>query len=157
VTNVRSAAEMHAAVMQSLPSADIVVMAAAVADYSPRRQVGKIEKGDGPLIVELVRTPDILADIGRMRSGSRSPVVIGFAAESGDPVRRGREKLVRKNADMIVANDISHADAGFDADTNAVTLITRDGDEPIGLTSKAQVAAAILDRAQAMLAQSLAS
>lgn len=157
VTSVRSAAEMHAAVMQALPSADIVVMAAAVADYAPRRQAGKIEKGDGPMVVELVRTADILADIGRMRSGSRSPVVIGFAAESGEPVRRGREKLLRKNADMIVANDVSRADAGFDTDTNAVTLITRDGDEPIGLTSKAQVAAAILDRAQAMLAQALAS
>jgi phosphopantothenoylcysteine decarboxylase/phosphopantothenate--cysteine ligase len=78
-------------------------------------------------------------------------VLVGCAAESGDPVRRGREKLERKNADMIVANDISRADAGFDADTNAVTLITADGDEPVALASKAQVADVILDRAEQIL------
>jgi phosphopantothenoylcysteine decarboxylase/phosphopantothenate--cysteine ligase len=132
-------------------SAAIVVMAAAVADYTPRaRAGGKIEKSDSPMSLELVRTPDILAELGASRAG-RDQVLVGFAAESGDPVRRGREKLERKNADMIVANDISRADAGFDADTNAVTLITADGDEPVALASKAQVADVILDRAEQIL------
>ena len=79
---------------------------------------------------------------------SRAP---GFAAESGDPVRRGREKLQRKNADMIVANDISRTDAGFDTDMNAVTLITAEGDESIALAPKAEIASAILDRAEQIL------
>jgi phosphopantothenoylcysteine synthetase/decarboxylase len=79
-------------------------------------------------------------------------VLVGFAAESGDPIRRGREKLQRKKADMIVANDISRADAGFDADSNAVTLITAGGDEPVSLAPKAQIAGVILDRAEQILA-----
>lgn len=157
ITRVRSAAEMYRAVLASLPGTDIVVMAAAVADYTPQRRPGKIEKSDGPMALELVRTPDILAEVGRLRGGTGAPVIVGFAAESGDPVARGREKLMRKNADMIVANDISRTDAGFDADTNAVTLVTRTGDEPVPLTSKAHVAAVVLDRAQRMLAQPLAS
>lgn len=151
ITRVRSAADMHAAVMTHAAGADIVVMAAAVADYTPRqRAAGKHEKSDGPLSLELVRTPDILAGLGAM-PGPRRPVLVGFAAESGDPVRRGREKLERKRADMIVANDISRADAGFDADTNAVTLITPSGEEPVALAPKAQIAGVILDRAEQIL------
>jgi phosphopantothenoylcysteine decarboxylase/phosphopantothenate--cysteine ligase len=157
VTRVRSAAEMHAAVMTAVRGADIVVMAAAVADYTPHRRAGKIEKSDGPLSLELVRTADILADVGRLRGGAGAPVIVGFAAESGDPVARAREKLVRKNADMIVANDTSRPDAGFDTDTNAVTLVTRDGDEAVALASKAEIASVILDRAGRMLAHTLAS
>ena len=151
VVRVRSAAEMHGAVMSHASAAAIVVMAAAVADYAPRaRAGGKIEKGDGPMALDLVRTPDILADLGARRSAS-GPVLVGFAAESGDPVRRGREKLQRKNADMIVANDISRPDAGFDADTNAVTLITAEGDETVALAPKTQIAGVILDRAEQLL------
>lgn len=148
---VRSAADMHAAVMAHAGSAAIVVMAAAVADYTPRaRARGKLEKTDSPTALDLVRTPDILADLGSRKSDT-GPVLVGFAAESGDPVRRGREKLQRKNADMIVANDITRADAGFDADTNAVTLITADGDEQVALAPKAQLAGVILDRAEQIL------
>ena len=151
LVRVRSAAEMHAAVMSQAASAAIVVMAAAVADYTPRaRADGKIEKKDAPLALDLVRTPDILADLGANRSGG-GPVLVGFAAESGDPVRRGREKLQQKKADMIVANDISRADAGFDTDTNAVTLITADRDEAVALAPKAQIAGVILDRAEQLL------
>ena len=84
---------MHAAVRSHAPAADIVVMAAAVADYTPlRRAEGKIEKTAGPLELSLVRTTDILAALGRERAGSPKPVLIGFAAESGDPVERGRAK-----------------------------------------------------------------
>lgn len=152
VVRVRNAAEMHAAVMAQAAQADILIMAAAVADYTPRRRAdGKIEKTDGPMALDLVRTRDILADVGAMRPAGVNKVLIGFAAESGDPTVRAREKLTRKNADMIVANDITRADAGFDADTNAVTLVTAGNTEPVPLASKAQVAGTILDRAETLL------
>jgi phosphopantothenoylcysteine decarboxylase/phosphopantothenate--cysteine ligase len=149
---VRSASDMHAAVQQHARASDIVVMAAAVADYTPERSsAGKIEKSEGPLDLRLVRTPDILAELGRMRGTSLKPVLVGFAAESGDPVERGRAKLVRKHADFIVANDITRADAGFEADTNAVTIIGHDSEETIALTSKTDIASRILDRAELSL------
>jgi phosphopantothenoylcysteine decarboxylase/phosphopantothenate--cysteine ligase len=151
---VRSAAQMHTAVTAQAAHADIVVMAAAVADYTPRQRAGgKIEKSDTPMAVDLVRTADILADLGTARTAGSGPVLIGFAAESGDPLARAREKLTRKKVDMIVANDISRSDAGFDADTNAVTLVTADAADPIPLASKAQIAGIILDRAEALLAR----
>ena len=151
IVRVRGAAEMHSAVMAHAATAAIIVMAAAVADYTPRRRVdGKLEKTDAPMSLDLERTPDILADLGAAKTAA-GPVLVGFAAEAGDPVRRGREKLERKHADMIVANDISRGDAGFDADTNAVTLVTATGDEPIALAPKAQIAGVILDRAEQIL------
>ena len=150
--SVRSASEMHVAVQRHAPSSDIVVMAAAVADYTPEQAAaGKIEKSDAPLELRLVRTPDILAELGRARGTSSKPVLVGFAAESGDPVERGRAKLVRKHADFIVANDITRPDAGFEADTNAVTIIGSDAEETIALTSKSDVASRILDRAELSL------
>jgi phosphopantothenoylcysteine decarboxylase/phosphopantothenate--cysteine ligase len=151
IVRVRGAAEMHTAVMAHAAAAAIIVMAAAVADYAPRRRAGgKLEKTDAPLSLDLVRTPDILADLGAARTAG-GPVLVGFAAEAGDPARRGREKLERKHADMIVANDISRTDAGFDADTNAVVLVTAGGDEPVALAPKAQIAGVILDRAEQIL------
>lgn len=152
VVRVRTAAQMHAAVTAQAAQADVVVMAAAVADYMPRiRAEGKIEKSDTPLSLDLVRTPDILAELGAARGGSTQPLLIGFAAESGDPVARAKDKLTRKKADMIVANDITREDAGFDAETNAVTLVTESGSEAVPLASKAQVAGVILDRAETLL------
>lgn len=152
VVRVRNAEQMHTAVMAQAPQADVVIMAAAVADYTPRLRVdGKIEKTDGPRSLELVRTRDILADLGTARGTAAHPVLIGFAAETGDPVPRAEEKLARKKVDMIVANDISRTDAGFDADTNAVTLVTVHGSEPVPLASKAQIAGVILDRAEPLL------
>jgi phosphopantothenoylcysteine decarboxylase / phosphopantothenate---cysteine ligase len=149
---VRSAEQMHAAVQRHALDADIVVMAAAVADYTPaRRAAGKIEKSDAPLELSLIRTPDILAELGRLRAGRSRPVLVGFAAESGDPLERGRHKLVRKGADMIVANDISTDGSGFDADHNAATIITADGAEPFPVGPKAALAVTILDRAEALL------
>jgi phosphopantothenoylcysteine decarboxylase/phosphopantothenate--cysteine ligase len=151
--HVRSAEEMHRAVLAQAGTADVCLMAAAVADYTPRERAGgKIEKSDAPLALDLVRTRDILADLGSA-PGSRPSILIGFAAESGDPVVRAREKLTRKGADLIVANDISRADAGFDADTNAVTLVTAEGNEPVALASKADVARVILDRTETLLAR----
>ena len=143
---------MHTAVTAVASGADIVVMAAAVADYTlSSRADSKIEKTDGPLQLSLVRTPDILADLGAARRGTDRPVLIGFAAESGDPVARGREKLRRKRADMIVANDISRNDAGFDSELNAATLITSHDEEAFPLGAKTGLASRILDRAADML------
>jgi phosphopantothenoylcysteine decarboxylase / phosphopantothenate---cysteine ligase len=149
---VRSAAEMHAAVQQHAMASDVVVMAAAVADYTPEKPAaGKIEKSDRPLELRLVRTADILGELGRMRGKNPKPVLVGFAAESGDPVERGRAKLASKHVDFIIANDISRADAGFDADTNAGTIISQDSEETIALTPKTDLAARILDRAELRL------
>ena len=152
LVRVRSAAEMHQAIRAAMPSADIVVMAAAVADYTPQGPVdGKIEKGSAPLELRLVPTTDILLELGTSRGAGTRPVLVGFAAESGDPVARGREKLARKRADIIVANDISRSDAGFDSDANAATIVTADGAEPFPLGPKAVLAGVILDRAEALL------
>lgn len=149
IVRVRSASDMHAAVMSQAGAADLVIMAAAVADYTPRlRAGGKIEKSDGPLSLDLVRTPDILTELGRARAAGKSPLLIGFAAQSGDPVDAARRKLHAKGADMIVANDISRPDAGFDTDANAVTLITAEGVEAVALAAKTEIASVILDRAE---------
>jgi phosphopantothenoylcysteine decarboxylase/phosphopantothenate--cysteine ligase len=149
MVRVRSAADMHAAVMAEAPAAHMVIMAAAVADYMPRHRVdGKIEKTEAPLSLDLVRTADILADLGRTRQPGGGPLLIGFAAQSGDPVEAARRKLHAKNIDMVVANDISRADAGFDVDTNAVMLVTSEGAEPVPLAPKTRIASVILDRAE---------
>ena len=153
LVRVRSAEQMHAAVQPYALDADIVVMAAAVADYTPaRRAQGKIEKTDAPLELALVRTPDILATLGQARGGKPKPVLVGFAAESGNPVERGRQKLVRKGADLIVANDISLEGAGFDSELNAASIISRDHVETFPLGPKSALAALILDRAETRLA-----
>jgi phosphopantothenoylcysteine decarboxylase / phosphopantothenate---cysteine ligase len=152
LVSVRSAAEMHAAVQQQAMASDIVVMAAAVADYTPEQTAAnKIEKSDRPLELRLVRTADILAELGRIRGENSKPILVGFAAESGDPVARGRAKLLRKHVDFIVANDITRADAGFEVDTNAGTIISQDTEETIAVTPKADLASRILDRAELRL------
>jgi phosphopantothenoylcysteine decarboxylase / phosphopantothenate---cysteine ligase len=151
---VRSAADMHEAVMRAASSADVVIMAAAVADYAPASPATqKVTKADGPLTLTLQRTKDILSDLGSMRAGlgGERPILIGFAAETQDLLARAREKRARKKVDLIVANDVSQPDQGFDADTNAVTIIG-DGDEQVvPLQSKARIAAVILDRVEHLL------
>ena len=127
-------------------------MAAAVADYMPeRRAPGKIEKSDAPLELTLVRTPDILADARAARGGAVRPVLIGFAAESGDPVARGRAEAPRKGADLIVANDVSREDPASTPSSTPATIISRDGDEAFPLGPKTALAAMILDRAERLL------
>jgi phosphopantothenoylcysteine decarboxylase/phosphopantothenate--cysteine ligase len=154
LVQVRSAAEMHQAVMAHAAEADVVIMSAAVADYTiatPDAQ--KIAKSDGPLTLTLTRTRDILADLGNLparRDGGR-PVLVGFAAETQDAVARAKEKLDRKRVDLIVANDVSRPDAGFDVDSNAVTLVSRAGTEELPLQSKSAVASRILDRVESFL------
>jgi phosphopantothenoylcysteine decarboxylase/phosphopantothenate--cysteine ligase len=148
VVRVRSAAEMHAAVLAAAEGADLVVMAAAVADYRPAAvEAQKIAKADGPLVVTFERTPDILSDLGRRR-GAGGPVLVGFAAETADVVARARAKRVAKGLDLIVANEVGVPDRGFDAATNAVTLIDAEGEEDVPLQAKARVAIAVLDRAE---------
>jgi phosphopantothenoylcysteine decarboxylase/phosphopantothenate--cysteine ligase len=154
LVQVRSAAEMHHAVMSRAEAADVVIMSAAVADYTPASVEGqKIAKQDKPLTLTLTRTRDILADLGQLASRRQgdSPVLIGFAAETHDVVAHARQKLERKAVDLIVANDVLREGAGFDADTNAVTLVTRDGAEEVPLQSKSAVASRILDRVESLL------
>jgi phosphopantothenoylcysteine decarboxylase/phosphopantothenate--cysteine ligase len=143
---VNTAKEMREAVRERAAEAHVVVMAAAVADYRPAvAHAGKLKRGDGPLTLELEPTPDILAELGREK-GSR--VLVGFAAETDRVAENARAKLARKGADMIVANDVTQEGAGFDTDTNIVTLFLRDG-RYISLPklTKFEVANRVLDAA----------
>jgi phosphopantothenoylcysteine decarboxylase / phosphopantothenate---cysteine ligase len=153
VVRVRTAAEMHVAVVTEATQADVVVMAAAVADYAPVRTPQKISKDQGELVLRLVKTPDILSELGALRAagGLKAALLVGFAAETTDMLERAREKRRRKRVDMIVANDVSRADRGFDVDSNAVTLVTEEGETEVPLQSKQGVARAIVDRIAAML------
>jgi phosphopantothenoylcysteine decarboxylase/phosphopantothenate--cysteine ligase len=154
VVRVRSAAEMHEAVMRCASNADVVIMAAAVADYTPTAAAPeKIAKSDAPMTLTLRRTKDILADLGSMRAALASPrpLLVGFAAETEDVLDRAREKRARKKVDVIVANDVSKSDRGFDASTNAVTIVSADGEEHVPLQSKDRVAGVILDRIEHLL------
>ena len=152
VVPVRSAADMHAAVMARADAADVVIMAAAVADYTLDPAAQKIAKADGPLVLTLRRTRDILADVGALPSRAQGrPVLIGFAAETHDVVAHARGKLERKKADLIVANDVSRTDAGFDVDQNAVTLISASDVTEVPLQPKLGVARHILDRVEPLL------
>jgi phosphopantothenoylcysteine decarboxylase/phosphopantothenate--cysteine ligase len=153
LVRVRSADDMHAAVIERASRMQAVVMAAAVADYAPVSRVPqKVPKGETRLVLELKRTPDILAELGRRRARSGSgPVLVGFAAETEDVLAHAAAKREAKGIDLIVANDVSRSDAGFGADTNAVTIIGPQGTETLPLQSKAAVAAAILDRIEKLL------
>lgn len=156
VVDVRSAAQMHDAVMTRAEAADVIIMSAAVADYTvavPDEQ--KITKRDGPLTLTLTRTRDILADLGDLAMARRDnrPVLVGFAAETHDLVAHARQKLERKKVDLIVANDVSRAEIGFDSDENAVTLVSADGLEEVSVASKRVVASRILDRVESLLQQ----
>lgn len=147
--DVGSALEMREAVLSELPSATIVVKAAAVADFrpaSPRAdKIKKEELGeDEGMTLELVANPDILAEVCRQK-GKR--VVVGFAAESHDVVAAARRKIVRKGCDLLVANDVSRSDAGFDVDTNAVYFVSPGGEvEELPLLTKVEVASHLIDR-----------
>jgi phosphopantothenoylcysteine decarboxylase/phosphopantothenate--cysteine ligase len=151
---VRSAREMHQTVVSRAAEADVVIMAAAVADYTPQtRAAAKIHKDSDTLVLTLSRTPDILAELGARRlTNGKGPVLVGFSADTEASVETAREKLRRKHADLIVANDVSRADAGFEVETNAVTLVGSDGVRDIPLESKARVAAVILDEVERLLA-----
>jgi phosphopantothenoylcysteine decarboxylase/phosphopantothenate--cysteine ligase len=143
--NVESAADMEAALDEPARRADIVIMAAAVADFRPKVAADrKLAKEDGLPDLVLEPTPDILTGlVARRRPGQ---VLVGFAAETNDVAERGRRKLRRKGVDLLVVNDVSAPGVGFDHETNAVMILEADGSTEIGLTSKIAVADAVLDR-----------
>jgi phosphopantothenoylcysteine decarboxylase/phosphopantothenate--cysteine ligase len=142
---VESAAEMERAVSELAPRADVVVMAAAVADFRPSAAADrKIKKGDGVPEVVLERTTDILAGLGASRTPGQ--LIVGFAAETHDLRLHAGQKLTRKGADVIVANDVSAPGVGFEHDTNEVVILTASGRElEIPLAHKRAVAGALLD------------
>jgi phosphopantothenoylcysteine decarboxylase / phosphopantothenate---cysteine ligase len=145
VVPVETAAEMEAAVIEHAASADVVVMAAAVADFRLKAPADtKLSKSDGLPELVLEPTPDILAELGRRRRDGQ--VLVGFAAETHELMARALSKLRSKKLDLIVANDVSAQDAGFEHDTNAVTILGSDDTcREVPLTSKLEVAHAILD------------
>jgi phosphopantothenoylcysteine decarboxylase/phosphopantothenate--cysteine ligase len=152
VTWVRSAKEMAEKAYSSFPSADIVVKAAAVADYTPVDVAAeKTKKGSSRWMLELQRTEDILLELGKRKDNQ---LLVGFAAESKNLVENATEKLQRKNLDLIVANDISQTGSGFEANYNQVVLVDREGlAEESPLLPKSQIAKQILDKVEVLLQQ----
>jgi phosphopantothenoylcysteine decarboxylase/phosphopantothenate--cysteine ligase len=142
--DVRAASEMHRAVLDRISGTSIAIFAAAVADYRPMEQhAEKIKKGSASLTISLEATTDILADVAKNKG---QKIVVGFAAETDHVAENARKKLSAKNADLIVANDVTAEGAGFDQDTNIVTLFSRDGrDLALPKLSKSEVAQRILD------------
>jgi phosphopantothenoylcysteine decarboxylase/phosphopantothenate--cysteine ligase len=156
LVRVRTAAEMREAIGPRADTADLIVMAAAVADYAPVPAPEKIAKESDDLVLRLTRTPDILSELGARRAAGElaRTLLVGFAAETSDVVARAREKRRRKQVDLVVANDVSHSDRGFDVDCNAVTLVTADDEREVTLRSKPDIARAIVDRIESLMAQS---
>ena len=149
--HVESTQDMAEAVGRRLPETDVLVMAAAPADFRPASAAtSKIKKDKAPDAIALATTPDILASTKASRS--RGAVIVGFALEMDDVAAHARKKLASKDLDFIVVNDATEAGAGFGVDTNRVSIIARDGsEERLPLMSKADVADAILDRVEALL------
>jgi phosphopantothenoylcysteine decarboxylase/phosphopantothenate--cysteine ligase len=142
---VRTAAEMYKAVKENLNDATMVVMAAAVSDYRPATvHQQKIKKNGNGLTIELEQTEDILAATSSEQS---SRVVVGFAAETENIIEGAKKKLAEKGADLIVANDVSASDAGFDVDTNRIVLVSSEGVSELPLLSKREAAWRIIDAA----------
>ena len=143
--SVESAAEMSQAVKEEAVDADLVIMAAAVADFTPAKTADhKIKKTSGNLIVELERTEDILRSLGQ--SKPEGQVLVGFAAESEDLLENAKGKMLKKNLDWIAANDISSPESGFAVDQNAVTMLSKNGDIiSIPRDDKIRIAEKILD------------
>jgi phosphopantothenoylcysteine decarboxylase/phosphopantothenate--cysteine ligase len=146
VVAVKTAAEMEKAMISAAREADLIVMAAAVADYRPaRRRPGKVRRGDQPMTLDLVPTPDILAGLGSTRRAGQT--LVGFALETGSGVARARAKLVAKHLDLVVLNS---PDQGLGGDTNRVTLVERRRQQALPLLSKREVADAVLERSLAL-------
>ncbi len=142
---VETAAQMSSEMVRVASGSDVVIMTAAVADFRPETVVpGKWKKSEGAPQIRLVPTEDILARLGETKRPGQ--VLVGFAAETSDLVVHARDKLVRKNLDLVVANDVSAPGVGFGHETNAVTILSASGEaREVGLSSKRDIAAAILD------------
>jgi phosphopantothenoylcysteine decarboxylase / phosphopantothenate---cysteine ligase len=143
LTRVESTEQMRDAVLNLLPQATIVIKTAAVCDYRPKSTAGQKMKRKGPMTLELEPTPDILKDIS-LKKGTQ--ILVGFAAETENVLENARQKLVSKNLDAIVVNDVSREGVGFDTDRNAVTIITRDDVVEVPETTKWEVAQRVLDQ-----------
>jgi phosphopantothenoylcysteine decarboxylase/phosphopantothenate--cysteine ligase len=142
VTRVESTEEMRDAVLKLLPQASVVIKTAAVSDYRPRAEAGQKIKRKGPMNLELEATPDILKELSLAKGAQ---IVVGFAAETENVLENARQKLVSKNLDAIVVNDVSREGVGFDSDRNAVTIISRDEVIEVPETTKGEVAQRVLD------------
>jgi phosphopantothenoylcysteine decarboxylase/phosphopantothenate--cysteine ligase len=153
VIGVETAEQMRAAVMANLARTTIAISTAAVADYRAKQVAGEKIKRTGPMTLELEATADILAEVAKARQNQdgssqivQAQIIVGFAAETQNVLANAREKLARKQLDMIVANDVSKAGVGFDSDRNAVTILTRDGGvTEVPETTKWEVAHRVLD------------
>ena len=148
---IESTEELERAVGTALPGADVLIMAAAPADYRPQQRLaGKLPRAGGAVTIELEPTTDILmATRALRRPGS---LIVGFALETGDAETKARDKLTRKDLDMIVVNDALDPDAGFEVDTNRVIILDRDGGRwEVPLAGKDVIAEQILDRVEARL------
>lgn len=147
---ISSAVEMRNAVMENLEVSTVIVKAAAVADYRPAAYSNaKIKKQDGPLTISLERNPDIISEVGK-KKGER--IIVGFAMESENLIENAKTKMLEKNMDLIIANDLTKEGAGFQTDTNIVNILSRDGRiEELPLMDKAEVADRILDRVKSLL------
>jgi phosphopantothenoylcysteine decarboxylase / phosphopantothenate---cysteine ligase len=143
VTRVESTDDMRNAVLSLLPRATIVIKTAAVSDYRPKAAVGQKLKRKGPMTLELEATPDILKEISQNK---HQQIIVGFAAETENVLENARQKLMSKNLDAIVVNDVSREGIGFDSDRNAVTIITRDEVVDVSETTKWEVAQRVLDQ-----------
>lgn len=142
-TRVESADQMREAVLNLLSQASIVIKTAAVSDYRPRLAADQKIKRKGPMTLELEATPDILKDVSAKKG---SQILVGFAAETENVLENARQKLLSKNLDAIVVNDVSREGVGFDSDRNAVTMITRDEVLEVPETTKWEVAQRVLDQ-----------
>src|SRR5580692_843870 len=140
---VESAEEMRDAVMKLLPQATIVIKTAAVSDYRAKNAAGQKIKRKGPMTLELESTPDILKELSAKRT---SQILVGFAAETENVLENARQKLLAKNLDLIVVNDVSREGVGFDSDRNAVTIIAREEVVDVPETTKWEVAQRVLDQ-----------
>jgi phosphopantothenoylcysteine decarboxylase / phosphopantothenate---cysteine ligase len=143
VTQVESAEEMRDAVLKFLPQASTVIKTAAVSDYRPKTAATQKIKRKGPMTLELEATPDILKELSVKKT---SQILVGFAAETENVLENARQKLLAKNLDLIVVNDVSREGVGFDSDRNAVTIITHDEVVEVPETTKLEVARRVLDQ-----------
>jgi phosphopantothenoylcysteine decarboxylase/phosphopantothenate--cysteine ligase len=146
---VETAQQMRSAVLDRWEQASLIIMAAAVADYHVKNEAAEKIKRDGPLTLQLEPNADILADLGSLRhaSGKTSPMLIGFAAETGNLLENARAKLTKKRVDAIVLNDVSQPGIGFNSDRNQVTIVTAAETIAIPEASKHDIAQKILEAA----------
>ncbi|HEY5926808.1 MAG TPA: bifunctional phosphopantothenoylcysteine decarboxylase/phosphopantothenate--cysteine ligase CoaBC [Kofleriaceae bacterium] len=157
--HVETAAQLQWALANAAKGADAIVMTAAVADYRPAREAKeKLKRGDlgAKTTIELVANPDLLAELGKQRKG-KTPLLVGFAAETEDVIENARKKLAQKKCDLIVANDVSEPNAGFAVDTNHVQLVDADDVVDVPSAPKAEVAHRILDKIVELLGEPVAA